>query len=124
MAQKRPSNLDQMARINGVGVKKLEKFGNLFLEVIGGKMERLHPSRRKLAGNNDGVLYDLLLDTQNRLIRGENGLDKHMSCSASLLVKIAKRKPDNLTELSEILGEKKTDRFGTAFLKVLAQDKY
>ena len=124
MAQKRPSNLDQMARINGVGVKKLEKFGDLFLEVIGGKMERLHPSRRKLAGNNDGVLYDLLLDTQNRLIRGENGLDKHMSCSASLLVKIAKRKPDNLTELSEILGEKKTDRFGTAFLKVLAQDKY
>jgi len=124
MAQKRPSNLDQMARINGVGVKKLEKFGNLFLEVIGGKMERLHPSRRKLAGNKDGVLYDLLLDTQNRLIRGENGLDKHMSCSASLLVKIAKRKPDNLTELSEILGEKKTDRFGTAFLKVLAQDKY
>ena len=124
MAQKRPSNLDQMARINGVGVKKLEKFGDLFLEVIGGKMERLHPSRRKLAGNKDGVLYDLLLDTQNRLIRGENGLDKHMSCSASLLVKIAKRKPDNLTELSEILGEKKTDRFGTAFLKVLAQDKY
>ena len=124
MAQKRPSNLDQMARINGVGVKKLEKFGDLFLEVIGGKMERWHPSRRKLAGNNDGVLYDLLLDTQNRLIRGENGLDKHMSCSASLLVKIAKRKPDNLTELSEILGEKKTDRFGTAFLKVLAQDKY
>ena len=124
MAQKRPSNLDQMARINGVGVKKLEKFGDLFLEVIGGKMERLHPSRRKLAGNNDGVLYDLLLDTQNRLIRGENGLDKHMSCSASLLVKIAKRKPDNLIELSEILGEKKTDRFGTAFLKVLAQDKY
>ena len=124
MAQKRPSNLDQMARINGVGVKKLEKFGDLFLEVIGGKMERLHPSRRKLAGNKDGVLYDLLLDTQNRLIRGENGLDKHMSCSASLLVKIAKRKPDNLTELSEILGEKKTDRFGTAFLKVLAQDIY
>ena len=124
MAQKRPSNLDQMARINGVGVKKLEKFGNLFLEVIGGKMDRLHPGRRKLAGNKEGVLYDLLLDTQNRLIRGENGLDKHMSCSASLLVKIAKRKPDNLTELSEILGEKKTDRFGTAFLKVLAQDKY
>ncbi len=124
MAQKRPSNLDQMARINGVGIKKLEKFGNFFLEVIGGKMERLHPSRRKLAGNKEGVLYDLLLDTQNRLIRGENGLDKHMSCSASLLVKIAKRKPDNLTELSEILGEKKTGRFGTAFLKVLAQDKY
>ncbi len=124
MAQKRPSNLDQMARINGVGVKKLEKFGNLFLEVIGGKMDRLHPGRRKLAGNKEGVLYDLLLDTQNRLIRGENGLDKHMSCSASLLVKIAKRKPDNLIELSEILGEKKTDRFGTAFLKVLAQDIY
>ena len=39
MAQKRPTKLDEMAQINGVGAKKLENFGNAFLEVI---MEKLN----------------------------------------------------------------------------------
>ncbi len=58
MAQKRPINLDAMAQINGVGAKKLENFGNTFLEVINGE-PKIHPSRRKLAGNKEGVLFDL-----------------------------------------------------------------
>jgi ATP-dependent DNA helicase RecQ len=121
MAQKRPINLDEMAHINGVGAKKLENFGNLFLEVINGEVERLHPSRRKLAGNKEGNLYDLLLEAQNRLIRGEKGLDKPMSCSASLLVKVAQRKPSSIKEMSYILDEKRAERFGTAFLDILIQ---
>ena len=121
MAQKRPTNLDEMARINGVGAKKLENFGNAFLEVIIGKTEQLHPSRRKIAGEEEGILYDLLLEAQNKLIRGERGLDKPMSCSASLLVKVAKRKPDNMEKISQILGERKADRFGSAFLDVLIE---
>ena len=121
MAQKRPINLDEMAHINGVGAKKLENFGNLFLEVINGEVERLHPSRRKLAGNKEGILYDLLLEAQNRLIRGEKGLDKPMSCSASLLVKVAQRKPSSIKEMSYILDEKRAERFGTAFLDILIQ---
>ena len=47
MAQKRPTNLDEMAQINGVGAKKLENFGNAFLEVITGKTEQVHPSRKR-----------------------------------------------------------------------------
>ena len=121
MAQKRPTKLDEMARINGVGAKKLENFGNAFLEVIIGKTEQLHPSRRKIAGEEEGILYDLLLEAQNKLIRGERGLDKPMSCSASLLVKVAKRKPDNMEKISQILGERKADRFGSAFLDVIAK---
>ena len=121
MAQKRPTNLDEMARINGVGAKKLENFGNAFLEVIIGKTEQLHPSRRKIAGEEEGILYDLLLEAQNKLIRGERGLDKPMSCSASLLVKVAKRKPDNMEKISQILGERKANRFGSAFLDVLIE---
>ena len=121
MAQKRPTNLDEMAQINGVGAKKLENFGNAFLEVITGKTEQLHPSRRKIAGEEEGILYDLLLEAQNKLIRGERGLDKPMSCSASLLVKVAKRKPDNMEKISQILGERKADRFGSAFLDVIAK---
>ena len=121
MAQKRPTNLDEMAQINGVGAKKLENFGNAFLEVITGKTEQVHPSRRKIAGEEEGILYDLLLEAQNKLIRGERGLDKPMSCSASLLVKVAKRKPDNMEKISQILGERKANRFGSAFLDVLIE---
>ena len=34
MAERRPDSLDEMARINGVGAKKLEQYGKAFLEVI------------------------------------------------------------------------------------------
>ena len=119
MAQKRPINLDAMAQINGVGAKKLENFGNTFLEVINGEAERLHPSRRKLAGNKEGVLFDLLLEAQNKLTRGEKGLDKPLSCSTSLLVKVAQRRPSSIKEISHILGERRAERFGTAFLEIL-----
>ena len=121
MVQKHPINLDEMAQINGVGAKKLENFGNAFLEVIIGKTEQLHPSRRKIAGEEEGILYDLLLEAHNKLIRGERGLDKPMSCSAPLLVKVAKRKPDNMEKISQILGERKANRFGSAFLDVLIE---
>ena len=122
MAQKRPINLDAMAQINGVGAKKLENFGNTFLEVINGEAERLHPSRRKLAGNKEGVLFDLLLEAQNKLTRGEKGLDKPLSCSTSLLVKVAQRRPSSIKEISDILGERRAERFGTAFLEIFIQD--
>jgi ATP-dependent DNA helicase RecQ len=121
MAQKRPNNLDEMAHINGVGAKKLENFGDLFLEVINGEFEKLHPSRRKLAGNKDGILFDLLLEAQNKLLRGEKGLDKPLSCSASLLVKVAQRKPRSTQEISQILGDRRTERFGITFLNILNQ---
>ena len=121
MAQKRPINLDAMAQINGVGAKKLENFGNTFLEVINGEAERLHPSRRKLAGNKEGVLFDLLLEAQNKLTRGEKGLDKPLSCSTSLLVKVAQRRPSSIKEISHILGERRAERFGTAFLEIVSQ---
>ena len=34
MARERPATLDEMAGINGVGPRKLEGFGPVFLEVI------------------------------------------------------------------------------------------
>ena len=118
MAQKRPINLDAMAQINGVGTKKLENFGNTFLEVINGEAERLHPSRIKLAGNKEGVLFDLLLEAQNKLTRGEKGLDKPLSCSTSLLVRVAQRRPSSIKEISHILGERRAELFGAAFLEI------
>ena len=119
MAQRRPLNLDEMSQINGVGTKKLEKFGTIFLAVINGEVDHMHPLRQKLAGAKEGELYDLLLAVQSDLTRGSLGVDKPLSCSTSLLSKVAKLKPRSLDEMAEIIGPKKTDRFGAAFLNVL-----
>ncbi|MEO0921875.1 MAG: DNA helicase RecQ, partial [Pseudomonadota bacterium] len=100
MAQKRPSNLDDMATVSGVGAKKLEKFGALFLEIIQGESQRVHPARRKIAGRESGDLYDQLLTAQTALARGETGVEKPLSCSASLLARIATMRPSDLSGLA------------------------
>ncbi len=62
MAERRPMTLDEMANIGGVGTKKLESYGRDFLEVIAGAVEDVHPMRRKLAGRNEGAVYDRLME--------------------------------------------------------------
>ncbi len=119
MAESRPANLDQMARVSGVGAKKLERYGAIFLEVINGEAAQTHPARRKLAGREAGSLYDQLLEIQAGLARGETGIDKPLSCSASLLAKLAQMRPTDETALTRLLGERRAERFGAAFLDVL-----
>ncbi|MEY8882304.1 DNA helicase RecQ [Donghicola sp. XS_ASV15] len=121
MAERRPSNLDQMARISGVGAKKLERYGTDFLEVINGEAAALHPSRRKLAGRSAANLYDALLEAQADLLRGSDGLDKPLSCSASQLAKIAELRPRDNQTLVRLLGDRRAERFGEAFLDVLRE---
>ena len=79
----------------------------------------MHPRRQKLAGAKEGEIYDLLLEVQSKLLRGPMGVDKPLSCSASVLSKIARLKPRSLTEMAKIIGPQKADRFGVAFLDVL-----
>jgi ATP-dependent DNA helicase RecQ len=43
-----------------------------------------------------------------------------MSCSASLLAKIAELKPRDAVSMTRILGERRGERFGQAFLAVIA----
>ncbi|WP_422032044.1 DNA helicase RecQ [Roseovarius sp.] len=119
MAERRPQTLDDMARISGVGAKKLEQYGAGFLEVIRGEAEAMHPTRRKLAGREAGELYDRLLAVQADLARGECGTDKPLSCSSSLLARVASARPGTLQDMARLLGEKRSDRFGAAFLDVL-----
>jgi ATP-dependent DNA helicase RecQ len=119
MAENRPANLDQMARVNGVGAKKLERYGAEFLAVINGEVEETHPARRKLAGRDAGSLYDRLLEAQADLARGEAGTEKPMSCSAAELAKLATTRPRDHGDLVRLLGERRADRFGAAFLDVL-----
>ena len=119
MAEKRPNNLDQMAQISGVGAKKLDKFGDAFLEVINGEAAALHPTRRKLAGQDAGAIYDQLLAVQAELARGADGTDKPLSCSASQLARVAQLRGGDDAALERLLGDRKAERFGPAFLDVL-----
>ncbi len=121
MAELRPASLDAMARITGVGAKKLERYGDDFLAVINGEAEALHPSRRKLAGHAAGTLYDQLMQAQADLAQGECGTQKPLSCSASLLAKVAQRRPRDASEMERLLGDKRAERFGPAFLDVLTE---
>ncbi len=119
MAERRPGNLDQMAGISGVGAKKLDTYGDAFLEVINGAAADLHPTRRKLAGRDAGQVYDQLLQVQATLARGEMGTDKPLRCSASQLAKVAQLHDPDAETLQRVLGERRADRFGSAFLDVL-----
>ena len=119
MAEKRPKTLDDMARIGGVGTKKLDSYGTAFLEVINGESATPHPQRQKLAGRNEGSIYDRLLETQALLSRGPCGTDKPMSCSAAQLAKVASQKPRDEAAIVRLLGERAADRFGGAFLNIL-----
>lgn len=122
MAETRPDSLDAMARINGVGAKKLESYGAAFLEVItGAESPDMHPTRRKLAGRDAGTIYDRLLEAQSGLMRGADGTDKPVSCSASMLAKVAQMRSGGSDEMARLLGERRYERFGAAFLDVLDQ---
>jgi ATP-dependent DNA helicase RecQ len=122
MAEKRPQTLDEIARINGVGATKLDRYGQIFLSVVtGAEVDPVHPTRRKLAGKSEASVYDRLLEVQAELARGEAGIDKPMSCSASLLAKVATLRQADMGALSRIIGDRRAERFGPAFLQVLRE---
>jgi ATP-dependent DNA helicase RecQ len=120
MAEKRPTDLDAMARINGVGATKLERYGATFLAAINGTAaDPVHPARRKLAGRDAGSVFDRLLEVQAGLQRGSGGIDKPLTCSASVLARVAQLRPGDDIGLARVLGERRADRFGAAFMAVL-----
>ncbi len=123
MAEKRPRTPDQMIEITGVGARKLESYGAAFLKIITGQeTENPHPSRRKLTGSDAANIFDRLQEVQSELVRGADGLGKPMSCSASLLARVATARPDMQT-ISALLGQRRAERFASAFLDVLSQDR-
>ena len=125
MAERRPATLDDMMGITGVGAKKLESFGAVFLEVVtGASTPGLHPARRKLAGQDAGHLFDRLAEVQLTLARGEDGTGKPLSCTQATLRHIAESRPSTLSDLDRITGmsPQRTERFGAAFLEVLRRD--
>ncbi|WP_282182286.1 DNA helicase RecQ [Aliiroseovarius marinus] len=124
MAETRPATLDDMARIGGVGAKKLESYGADFLQVIAGEVEHMHPARRKLAGRAAGSLFDRLQDAATELLRGEDGTGKYLTIAPGTLRKIAERKPMSIGDLGRMPGmnDAKAERFGPAFLEILSEE--
>jgi ATP-dependent DNA helicase RecQ len=51
-------------------------------------------------------------------MRGTDGTEKPLSCSSSLLAKVATA-PADPSQITRILGERHAERFGAAFLEVL-----
>ena len=54
IAEKRPMTPDDMARIGGVGAKKLARYGDIFLEVVAGEAKAIHTERGKISGRDQG----------------------------------------------------------------------
>ena len=122
MAQERPQSLDAMARINGVGAKKLDRYGALFLEVIlGAPAKPLHPTRRRLAGDAAGPIFDALQEVAQTLARGSCGTLKPLFCSKTGLRAIAEQRPSGVAAIAALpgMGPERADRFGAAFLEIL-----
>lgn len=119
MAEARPADLDGMARISGVGAKKLETYGAIFLAVLTGETEEMHPKRRRLAGREGGDLYDRLMQVQGDLQRGADGTEKPLSCSSSLISRVVEFRPRDQEGMARILGDRRADRFGAAFLDAI-----
>ena len=123
MAEKRPRNLDEMAQIGGVGVKKLDTYGRAFLAVIAGEAQAIHPARARLATQRDsGAVYDRLAATELALVRGRDGTGKPMRLSASALARVAEVRPADMAALTRLIGDRHAERFGPAFLEVLTAD--
>ncbi|MAS44882.1 MAG: DNA helicase RecQ [Rhodobacteraceae bacterium] len=141
MATKKPRSLDEMGRISGVGAAKLARYGAAFLEALtGAPAPEEHPARNRLsvaaarrAGRNGardgdgpdaGALFDALRAAQTSLARGADGTGKPLACTAATLAKIAERRPADLETLAGIPGMSaaKAERFGPAFLSILAGD--
>src|SRR6056297_2014031 len=123
IAERRPQNLDEMAAINGVGAKKLERYGETFLQVVRGDAAPpapTHPARARLAGNPAAPLFDRLQEAAGHLARGEDGVQKPLTCPPPLLARIAAMRPRDAGSLRNLLGEKRADRFGPAFLEILS----
>ncbi len=121
MATRKPETLDALAECPGVGAKKLERYGAIFLEVLtGAAPEAAHPARGRLEADAK-PLFDALDAAMRALARGEDGTGKPMSLPRAALARIAERRPRSEAELAAVpgVGTQRAERFGAAFLRIL-----
>ncbi len=127
MAETRPMTLDAMARVTGVGAKKLETYGAAFLAVVRAAEGEApadvpHPARARLAAasGDEGALFDRIATAARDLSRGTDGTGKPMSLSAPVIARLARLRPQSPDALSRHLDTAQIDRFGAAILAAVA----
>ncbi len=59
------------------------------------------------------------MEAQAERVRGVDGTEKPLSCSAGQLAKLAEMRPTDEAGLARVLDDRRVDRFGRAFLDVL-----
>ncbi len=122
MATSKPQDRDALAACHGVGAAKLARYGAAFLEVLtGAAPPPEHPARARLP-REAGALFDALEAAARDLARGPDGADKPLSVTRATLGKIVERRPQDIAALAAIpgVGAHKAERFGPAFLALIA----
>ena len=121
MAETRPQSLDAFAKITGVGATKLARYGSSFLAILtGGAETEPHPARVKLAAKGGGTLYDRLLEAEQALTRGDCGTLKPLTLTTAQRARLADKRPVDHAGLIRLIGDKPAERFGDAFLQIIA----
>ncbi|SDZ94171.1 DNA helicase RecQ [Rubrimonas cliftonensis] len=121
MATAKPQTLAQLGECHGVGAKKLDQYGRIFLDVLTQGAAPPHPAQAKLS-DAALALCAALEEAARDLARGEDGAEKPLSLPRAAIAKIAETKPRSVEALARVpgVGEQKARRFGAAFLAVIA----
>ena len=133
MAAVRPVTRDELRQISGVGVFKLEKYGERFLKLIrdegNEETETPREENKNLAGERErgeaACIYDYLVSVRNRMA-DDQGIKPFQILSNRTLMDISFRRPSQESEIKAVygIGPAKFEKFGLLFLNAVQEAKH
>ena len=133
MAAVRPVTRDELRQISGVGVFKLEKYGERFLKLIrdegNEETETPREENKNLAGERErgeaACIYDYLVSVRNRMA-DDQGIKPFQILSNHTLMDMSFRRPSQESEIKAVygIGPTKFDKFGLLFLNAVQEAKH
>lgn len=133
MAAVRPVTRDELRQISGVGVFKLEKYGERFLKLIRDEGNEETETPREENKNPVGerergeaaCIYDYLVSVRNRMA-DDQGIKPFQILSNRTLMDMSFRRPSQESEIKAVygIGPAKFDKFGLLFLKAVQDAKH
>ena len=133
MAAVRPVTRDELRQISGVGVFKLEKYGERFLKLIrdegNEETETPREENKNLAGERErgeaACIYDYLVSVRNRMA-DDQGIKPFQILSNRTLMDMSFRRPSQESEIKAVygIGLAKFDKFGLLFLNAVQEAKH
>ncbi len=130
MAAVRPVTRDELRQISGVGVFKLEKYGERFLKLIrdegNEETETPREENKNLAGERErgeaACIYDYLVSVRNRMA-DDQGIKPFQILSNRTLMDMSFRRPSQESEIKAVygIGPAKFDKFGLLFLNAVQE---